>query len=148
MILVVMGLTACSLQEQALPSGSENETETPTSTTMSVYLAPVQTLPPTIVLEYTPTKVPTTTQTSTPAPPTETNQPSADVELTPTTCLETFCPPPWLDQVSKILLDQPGVLDAMALDELVVRIVYNPEVLNEEDVIELFSQVTGLEVEP
>ena len=142
LILIMIGLTACVPTETATPAIQVELTITPT---------PIQLLTKTLLStaqpEVTPTNKPTATLRPTYTPLVETQKPGEDLMLTVTICLETFCPPYWLDQESKILLVQPGILDAMAFDEKDILIVYNPEELTEEEVIELFVRLTNLEVE-
>jgi hypothetical protein len=82
------------------------------------------------------------------ATPSETGQPSEEVKITVASCLQTFCPPFWLEEQAREMQGSPGIQDALGLNETDILIKYNPHKLSEEQVIQLFMDVTGLEAAP
>lgn len=96
-----------------------------------------------------PTPQPTPSPTLRPRPTaTYTATPHAVVTLIVLECLNTFCPPPDLDQQAQVAAEQqPDILDSRALDEIYVRLVYDPTQLTEQQAIQFFVDITRLEVE-
>ncbi len=134
-------LAACSPAEAELP---------PTSTATALVPSPVGTTPTgAATAKSLPTETAPASQTATQlptSPPTETSTGRANLTLTVLTCLDTFCPPFWLEQETRILLDSPGILDVVTLDEKDILVHYDPALFTEAEVIELFVEATGLEV--
>lgn len=130
-------LTGCGTVETASPQISS-----PTAIATEVRTSPTATGSPTA-------RLPTASSTLRPSPTsTPTPEPRVVVELDVADCAQTFCPPPWLDEQAKLLLGEAGILEAGALDELRVRLAYDPTQLTEQEVIELFVERTGLEITP
>jgi hypothetical protein len=143
LILLAIGLTACAPTETTIPPVQDDLTPTPTPILLAHTATPLPTEKPGIM----PTMQPSATLQPTHTTLVETQIPGVVLKLTVTECLTTFCPPYWLDQESKTLLGQPGILASMALDEKDILITYDPETLTEEEAIELFVRMTNLEVE-
>jgi hypothetical protein len=147
LIWILIGLTACTPADQEIPANQNQTSLTIIPTSTPVQSAPTKTPSSTAQPMETPTIQLTSTLRPTQPRLVETQELGVKLKLTVSICLETFCPPYWLDQESKLLLKQPGILASMALDEKDVLIIYNPEELDEVEVIELFVQTTNLEVE-
>ncbi len=110
---------------------------------------PTPTIP---VLTVTPTIMPSPSPTPSPTPnptpnPTNTPEARAEIILLVVDCTWKFCPPEEMEQAVIGVIGKPGIHTAASIDELHVRVVYNPNQLTAEQAAELFADTTSLEVE-
>ena len=98
----------------------------------------------------TPSLIPTQPPTSAPSPsstPETSPEARAELVLLIVDCTWKFCPPEETEQQVLRVIAKPGIFTAAPLDELRVRVVYDPTQLTVEEVTELFADTTSLEVE-
>lgn len=76
-----------------------------------------------------------------------TERPTATVLLDIAACKLTFCPPYWLTDQANRLLEYPGIYGGEGLNEFWVLLSYDPILFTEEEVVQLFIEITGFDVD-
>lgn len=76
-----------------------------------------------------------------------TERPEATVLLDIARCQQTFCPPYWLTDQANQLLGIPGIHGGEGINELQILLSYDPTLHSEEEVVQIFIEITGFEVD-
>lgn len=76
-----------------------------------------------------------------------TERPTATVLLDIAMCKLTFCPPYWLTDQANRMIGIPGIYDGEGLNEFWVLLSYDPTLFTEEEVVQLFIEITSFDVD-